>query len=242
MTDYPAVRPRARLGFIIPSSNRMVEPQMQRYAPAGLVPHFMRIGMTGRHDAPLEALMPRIREAASLLKDAKPDIVVFHCTATATAGRADVEREATAEISRLTGKPAISTASAVTAAFDVLDAKRLVFISATKQDRHERKRDSLKESGYEIVVDKAAGLEDSDEICSMPPEFWYDTAMALRQHDRADAFFISGANMSAIEAIEALERDLLKPVVTSNQAALWYALRRLELPDVVPGLGKLFTL
>ena len=32
MTYQPIV-PRARLGFIIPSSNRMVEPQIQRLVP-----------------------------------------------------------------------------------------------------------------------------------------------------------------------------------------------------------------
>ncbi len=31
--DYPPVTPRARIGFIIPSSNRMVEPQIARFAP-----------------------------------------------------------------------------------------------------------------------------------------------------------------------------------------------------------------
>lgn len=37
MSDKP-VLPRARIGFIIPSSNRMVEPQMQRFLPQGVVP------------------------------------------------------------------------------------------------------------------------------------------------------------------------------------------------------------
>jgi hypothetical protein len=49
MTAYEPIIPRARIGFIIPSSNRMVEPQMQRYTPAGVMPHFTRIGMTNRH-------------------------------------------------------------------------------------------------------------------------------------------------------------------------------------------------
>ena len=56
-TSYEPIVPRARIGFIIPSSNRMVEPQMQRFMPAGVVPHFSRIGMTNRHKAPLEQLI-----------------------------------------------------------------------------------------------------------------------------------------------------------------------------------------
>jgi maleate cis-trans isomerase len=40
--------------------------------------------------------------------------------------------------------------------------------------------------------------------------------------------------------IEDLEKALNRPVVTSNQAALWCALRTIGLSDVVPGLGSLF--
>jgi maleate cis-trans isomerase len=39
--------------------------------------------------------------------------------------------------------------------------------------------------------------------------------------------------------IERLERDLGKPVVTSQQAALWRALRLAGLADPVPGFGRL---
>jgi len=72
-----------------------------------------------------------------------------------------------------------------------------------------------------------------------PPRFWYDLAMALRD-DRAEAYFLSCANIHSIDVVEDLERDLKRPVVTSNQAALWCALRTIGLADVIPGLGSLF--
>src|SRR5690349_15119461 len=74
--SYDPIIPRARIGFIIPSSNRMVEPQMQQFLPAGVIPHFARIGMTNRHKAPLDQMLPRITHAAELLADAKCDVVV----------------------------------------------------------------------------------------------------------------------------------------------------------------------
>ena len=42
--------------------------------------------------------------------------------------------------------------------------------------------------------------------------------MALR-NDSADAYFLSCANIHTIDVIGELERDLGKPVVTSNQAS-----------------------
>jgi maleate isomerase len=236
--SYAAITPRARLGFIIPSSNRIVEPDMQRFAPEGVVPHFIRIGMTNRHRAPLDELMPRILAAADLLNDSKCDAIVFQCTGTSMSGGVDMDRHVVSEISRVTGRPALSTASAVQAALAALGAKRLVFISETKQPGHDKKKAFLKEAGYEIVADKAVGLSGSDEYCTTPPQLWFDTAVALR-NDAADAYFISCANIRSTEVIEELEHALGRPVVTSNQAALWHALRALGTGDALPGLGRL---
>jgi len=238
LSSYQPVTPRARIGFIIPSSNRMVEPQMQRLMPAGVVPHFTRIGMTNRHKAPLDRLIPRITEAAELLADAKCDVIVLQCTGTSMSGGVDMEQRVVAEIEKATKRPALTTASCLTAAFSALRAKRLVFISETKPDDHDNKLAYLREAGYEIVADKAVGLAGTDAYCTMPSRLWYDSAMALR-NDAADAYFISCANIQSIDVIEDLERDLLRPVVTSNQAALWRSLRAAGIRDQVPGLGRL---
>jgi maleate isomerase len=233
-----AVRPRARIGFIIPSSNRMVEPDMQRFLPEGIVPHFNRIGMTNRHRAPLEQLLPRILEAADLLNDSKCDAIVFQCTGTSMSGGVAMDRHVLEEITRTTGRPAISTASAVDAALRALGAKRIVFISETKQAGHDKKRAYLEQAGFEIVADRAVGLSGSDEYCTTPPVFWFETARALKT-DSADAYFLSCANIQSTAVIADLEHALGRPVVTSNQAALWSALRTIGIGEDVPGLGRL---
>jgi maleate cis-trans isomerase len=154
-------------------------------------------------------------------------------------GGVDMDKSVVSEIAKATKRPAISTAGAVKAALGALNARRLVFISETEQEGHDKKLAYLKEAGYEILGNKAASLPGTDSYCTTPPAFWYDMAMGLR-NDAADAYFISCANIQSIDVIADLERDLKKPVVTSNQAALWCALRTLGLPDVVPGLGALF--
>ena len=71
----------ARVGIIIPSSNRMVEEEMVQAFPAGVQPHVTRLRMTGPNRAPLAAVLPRIEEATRALTDARCDVVAFHCTA-----------------------------------------------------------------------------------------------------------------------------------------------------------------
>lgn len=235
---YQPILPRARLGFIIPSSNRMVEPQVPRFMPPGVIPHFTRIGMTNRHKAPLDKLLPRILEATELLADSKCDVTVLQCTGTSMSGGVEKEKHVIREMERVSGRPALSAASALTAAFRALSAQRLVFLSETEQEGHDKKVSFLREAGYDILADKAVGLAGTDEYCTMPPQLWYDVTVDL-QHDDADAYFISCANIHSIDAIESLEERLGKPVVTSNQAAIWCSLRVAGINDDVPKLGRL---
>ena len=238
---YRPIVPRARLGFIIPSSNRMVEPQIQRFVPDGVVGHFTRIGMTNRHRAPLDQLMPRILDACELLGDSKCDVTILQCTGTSMSGGVDGERKVIEAMAAATGRPALSAASSLTAAFRTLGAQRLVFVSETAQEGHDEKLAYLRQAGYDIVADKAMGLEDSDAYCTTPPAFWFDAVRAMKTGD-CDAYFISCANIHSIDVIAALEAELDRPVVTSNQAALWCALRTAAIGDAVAALGRLGTM
>jgi maleate isomerase len=233
--DYERILPRARIGFIIPASNRMVEPQMQRHMPPGVIPHFTRILMRDRE---LDELMPEIRQATSLLAESKCDVTVLQCTGTSMSGGVEKEREIIREMELVSGRRALSAASSLMAAFAALGAKRLVFISETKQPGHDEKLRYLREAGFDILADKAVGLAGTDYYCTMPPQLWYDTALSLRRDD-ADAYFISCANIHSIDVVEQLESELEKPVVTSNQAALWCSLRKAGILESVPGVGIL---
>jgi len=58
----------------------------------------------------------------------------------------------------------------------------------------------------------------------------------------ADAVFISCTSVRTFEIIAPLERDLGKPVISSNQATIWHALRKTGIRDTIEGYGRLLTL
>ena len=64
--------------------------------------------------------------------------------------------------------------------------------------------------------------------------------------EEADGYFLSCTNTTQIEAIEELEAALGKPVVSSNQAVLWGAVKRLRSrlggEVAMPRLGRLMAM
>ena len=57
----------------------------------------------------------------------------------------------------------------------------------------------------------------------------------------AEAVFIGGRDFRAVGALEALEEDLGRPVLSANQAAFWHALRLSGVHTPVSRYGQLFT-
>jgi maleate isomerase len=58
----------------------------------------------------------------------------------------------------------------------------------------------------------------------------------------SEAIFISCTGLRTAAIVEAIEKELGKPVVTSNQALAWEALRVAGVAEALPGRGRLFEL
>ena len=229
----------ARIGLIIPSSNRLTEPQFHRFAPAGVGIHVTRLRMTGKWHRPLAELGPAIAEAAAALGDAKPGVIVFHCTASSMEAGLDGEKSVLDMIAGAAGSAAITTGQAIVGALGHLGIKKLVLISPYVQSTNAHEVAYLREAGFDVIHELGLGLAGSDDYIEVAPGRWRDLAWENRRPE-ADGYLLSCTNTTMIEAIEAAEEKLGKPVVTSNQATLWACLRKLGLAQRVAGLGRLF--
>jgi maleate isomerase len=236
-----SIEPRLRLGLIIPSSNRLTEPQFHRYAPHGVDIHVTRLRMTGTFVAPIEALMPRIIEAAEMLADARCDIIGFHCTATSMEEGVAGDRHIIDAIADATDHTATSTATAVLAALQAVNAQRIALVTPYVEATHRTEVDFLTEAGFDVARDHNLGLTGSDAYISVEPDTWTEQTTAQRD-DTLDAYMLGCTNIRSIEVIDELESALDRPVITSNQAMLWQSLRLGGLTDRLPNLGRLFHL
>lgn len=233
------IPPRLRIGLIIPSSNRLTEPQFHRYAPDGVDIHVTRLRMTGAFTAPIDELMPRIIEAGEMLADARCDVIGFHCTATSMEEGVAGDRAIIQAVSEATDCTATSTASAVAAGLRAVGGERIALITPYVQATHEQERAFLAEAGFTVTREAWFGLTGSDAYIALSTEEWIEQARA-QPADEVDAYMLGCTNVRSVEAIEQLEQELGRPVVTSNQAMLWQSLRLGGLEDQVAGLGQLF--
>ena len=230
---------RARIGMIIPSVNSMTEPQFNHLAPPGLGIYFARAHVAGEWKRPLPQMADEIGNAARLLSDVAPDLIVFHCTDTSMTQGPQGEGRILDIVKDAAGVEALATSRLVLEALQALGLKRLLVLSPYRSNQ--AVLDYLKATGFTVVHDVALGLR-SLEFADVTPSEWAELA---RQHDRpdADGIFLSCTNTTQIEAVAEIERTLGKPVVNSNQAVLFGCLKRLKavlapLPPM-PALGQL---
>ena len=229
----------ARIGLIIPSSNRMVEQEMAGFFPPGVTLHVARLRMTGPHHVALDQLLPRIEEATRTLTDAKCDVVAFHCTATSMEEGMAGEERVLAAVTRAGAPRATTTATAIRRAFDALGARRIVLVTPYSAKTTAEEAEFLHAAGCEVVHAVGHALAGSDAYCAAPSAFWRDSTLAAARRE-ADAYLVSCANIAAMSVIDELEQRLEAPVITSNQAVLWDALVRIGHGDVSGCPGRLF--
>ena len=228
-----------RIGLIIPSSNRLSEPQFHRYAPEAVGIHVTRLRMTGKWRRPITELKNEIAEAAAALGDAKPGVIVFHCTASSMEAGLDGEKFVIDTIAKAARCDAITTGQAIVEALRHLGIKRLVLLSPYVKKTNEEEISYLTAAGFHVLHDFAHGLSGSDDYIAVAPERWRELAWENRREE-ADGYLLSCTNTRMIEAIASTEDKVGKPVVTSNQATLWACLRRLGITQKIAGLGRLF--
>jgi maleate isomerase len=229
----------ARIGLIIPSSNRMVEQEMVRHTPPGVTAHVARLRMTGAFNGPLDRLMPRLDDATATLTDARCDVVAFHCTANSMSEGAAGETKLLAALRAAGARQATTTATAIRQALDVLGARRIVLLTPYSVHTTAEEAEFLHAAGYEVIHAHGFALKGSDEYCATPPQFWRDRALEAARPE-ADAYLLSCASISVFPVIEEIERTLDRPVVTSNQAVIWHALSLLGITDRRNCQGRLF--
>ena len=229
---------RLRIGLIVPSSNTTMEPEIYEMAPKGVSIHTARMKLREVTTEALREMAEEAAGAAELLSTAGVDLILYGCTTGSILGGSDWESVLMEKVQKSGGAPSFSTAMALVEALRELEAEGIAVATPYIDELNDLERKFLESKGFEVLNIKGLGLERNLDIGREPPSTAYRLAREVFRAE-ADAIFISCTNFRTIEIIGALEADLERPVVTSNQASMWKALRMGRVGERVPGFGRL---
>jgi len=226
-----------KIGIIVVSVNTVLEPELSRAVPEGVELHFTRARLRSEDPAELKRMEEEGPAAAELLADAGMDVIVFACTAASLYRGPGQDREIVDRIEARTGIRAVATSGAVLKAFEALGMRK-IGLGSPYSDRMNRMEETFfRGSGVDVLRMKGLGCK-GGEMALVPTDEVRRTAQAVNSPD-ADGIFLSCTNWRTLGIIESLERELGKPVTSSNQATLWAALRMAGVKEPVPGFGRL---
>jgi maleate isomerase len=234
---------RAMIGLITLATDPVIEDEMRRYLPVpGIGIYANRIPMATRIDlSTLGAMADGIAEAASLILPSDDlDVVAYGCTSGAMTIGPDRVAELVHQV-----KPGAAVTNPITAGLTglkALGARRIAVITPYIDEVNAPLAAFIEAQGFEIVARASFKQETDPEICRVTPAAIRAAALDVGAAPDAEALFISCTGMRASGIIDQLERDLGKPVVASNQALSWHALRLAGLDDRIEGFGSLLTL
>ena len=237
-------RARARLGLLVPFTNTNFEPDMALMMPPGVALYAARMGGYDEDEIPDEEQMAGLGasdldEPLRLLMGVKPDVILYGCTsATLTHGPA-FDRDLALRIKGASRAETVTAAGALVAALETLQVTKIGFASPYVAAINDMAVEFLKRSGVTTLA--RAEMEralSNEEQGAITPDDVFDLALKA-DHPEAEALVLSCTDMRSVETIDRLEGAIGKPVVTSNQAMAFATLRTLNIPDPIPGFGRL---
>ena len=232
---------RAKLGFIILSTDLVMEDNIFRLTPQGVGASVTRLRTDNDITVVnLAAQIDNMAEAASLLQpEARPDVVCYACTSGSIAIGED---RVMAEIKR--GAPWAQPATLVTGVINALHrlgAKKIVVATPYLDEINTVELVFLQEKGFEVLDIQGLNIEDGEAMGRITPSYLRDFALSIDRDD-ADAIFFSCGGIRTLDVLQEIEDAAGKPVICSNQAMMWDCLRRAGIDDVIDGYGQLFHL
>lgn len=231
---------RARLGLVHPSLGWTPDHEWPRMLPRGVLCLIARMPLKATTPEELLKMGEHAISAAELLASARVDLICYGCTVETVLKGIEYDKILTEDIQKATGIPAKTMAGGVVEALRELKALKIAIVTPYIEEINKREKVFMESIGFEVVYEKGLGISDTIEIAKISPGTVYRLGKeALAKAPEADALFLSCGNLRTIEILSTLEKDMGKPVISSNQALLWSALRMVGVNEPIHGFGSL---
>ena len=230
----------SRLGLLLLETDHTTELEFARHMPHDLVGTYAN-RVTYANPTTPENLMKMVpflaKRAAQILPETDLDILYYGCTSASFVIGDDVVAK---EINRV--KPNAKVVTPTRAAVEAcrqLEVRSLAVLTPYLPATSAPLEPYFEERTITVCKHSCLGLEDDRVMAALDSKSLIRAA-ELADDPNADALFISCTALRSLEIVAEVEKRLNKPVIASNQAAIWYILRLLGLPQPVRNSCILF--
>ena len=143
------------------------------------------------------------------------------------------------EIRDLSGLDAVTATSSMVISLKALGVRKVALATPYCRELDEKLLDYFAAGDIKVVGIQSLQLDNWEAMNNQTPDAVY-RLVKQADHPDAEAVLVLSTNLPTFEVLQALEEDLRKPVVSTNQAMVWAACRRLGLGDSVSGYGSLW--
>ncbi|MGH6947467.1 MAG: ectoine utilization protein EutA [Kiloniellales bacterium] len=233
---------KRRVGLVVLATDHTTERDFARLCPPDEVGIYANRVAYENPTTPenLRRMQPRLTESAALILPGEPlDAIYYSCTAASVVIGDDAVTEAVHQAKP--DVPVITPSAAAATGLKALGAQQISILTPYLPETGAAIRGYFERRGFTVASLECLGLADDRKMARISRDSLVKAAVATSHRDAA-ALFISCTALRALEVAEEIEQRIGKPVVTSNQAALWRTLRIVGVTRPIRGFGRLLTL
>jgi maleate isomerase len=181
------------------------------------------------------------RTAMTLAKEGA-DVIILGAAPTLYDQGPGADKAISDRVSKATGVPAVSNQTAMMDGLRAFGCKKILIASPFIEENNQKLKKYLQGSGFEVVGAMGMGFAANADINRVSMEDAYrfikKSGKAFRN---AEGIIVPCANWPTSLVAALAEADLGIPVVTSNLAKIWAALRILEVKEPIKNFGRLLA-
>jgi len=238
---------RRKFEVVAPSTNTIVQPDMDDLRVEGVTNHFGRIyipNMKVTNDdefvALVDAIGATLYDAVDRCMTCEPDYMIMGMSALMFWDGRDASEKRMNQLADHCGVGVSAGSFACESALNLHGAKRIAVISPYFPVSDKNVTRFFQDCGFDVARFRGLKCQSPVAIAQVQPE---DLRAIVHEmdDDSIDAFVQVGTNLSMIGLCNEMATELGKPMIPINAATYWHALRANGIMDQFQGHGPLFS-
>jgi maleate isomerase len=216
---------RARLGLMIPTNNTVIEPELALLTPSGVALYTTRMISSRSGYASvsgLQHIVSNVERATEELSITGVNAFLYGCLSTSFV-HPDWEASYASHIRKRSKSPAITAMSATISAIRSFNTDDIALLCSYESEMLRLGLNRFAADKINVVSVHSLGISNFSTLSNITNIDIYRSARSMDLKE-AKMLCILATDIPSVKIINTLEKDLVIPVISTNQSLLWNVL------------------